>query len=279
MMSIIPMIVVLLIVVAGVVWFKRRKKNDELMLQKERRTTFPRVIFGCFLILVGIASLGSVSKQYQTNFASFFSTIFTSLIIVTGGIRILTISKPTIDADGTVYADFGKRFWANAIDGILLLAGFYMVHLAFDKISLISYIVVTSLFTLAAQIFVVWMISKYHATPGKMLIGLIVKTVEKKSVSIRHALLRSSVDIGFALLYGIAFLISLKTFSYSEFRELKMLKGMTYATSHFPIWHTYATALSQLWFWSELAFLMFNKKRRAIHDFIAGTIVIEKPKA
>lgn len=29
-----------------------------------------------------------------------------------------------------------------------------------------------------------------------------------------------------------------------------------------------------VWFWSELVILLTNEKRRALHDFIAGTIVV-----
>jgi uncharacterized RDD family membrane protein YckC len=29
----------------------------------------------------------------------------------------------------------------------------------------------------------------------------------------------------------------------------------------------------QIWVWSEVVVMLFNKRRRALHDFIAGTIV------
>ena len=32
---------------------------------------------------------------------------------------------------------------------------------------------------------------------------------------------------------------------------------------------------SQVWLWSELVVLLLNKKRRALHDFIAGTVVVK----
>jgi uncharacterized RDD family membrane protein YckC len=32
--------------------------------------------------------------------------------------------------------------------------------------------------------------------------------------------------------------------------------------------------VSQAWLWSELVVLLLNAKRRALHDFIAGTVVI-----
>jgi uncharacterized RDD family membrane protein YckC len=276
LMSLIPMIVLLLAIITIVIWIKRSKRRDEIVIQKEKITSFPRILFGCLLILIGVGLLSDVTlKLSQGNLPVFFSSIFTALVITTGGIRILKKTKPTIDDDGTIYADFGKRFWANTIDVLLLMAVFYTGHLLLDKVSYLSFVLVTTLITIIADGFVVWLLSKYHATPGKMLMGLVVKTVDKNNVTVKNAILRSSVDLVFALLYGIAFLISLKSFSYSEFKSLPYFKGISYSASHFPIWHKYMIALSQFWFWSELAFLMFNKKRRAVHDFIAGTIVIE----
>ena len=39
------------------------------------------------------------------------------------------------------------------------------------------------------------------------------------------------------------------------------------------LWHFFKIA-RQVWTWSELAVMMTNRKRRALHDFIAGTVVI-----
>lgn len=33
--------------------------------------------------------------------------------------------------------------------------------------------------------------------------------------------------------------------------------------------------VQQVWFWSEIVVLLSNKKRRAVHDFIAGTVVVK----
>ncbi len=32
--------------------------------------------------------------------------------------------------------------------------------------------------------------------------------------------------------------------------------------------------LEKIWFWSEVIFVLTNAKKRAIHDFIAGTVVV-----
>jgi uncharacterized RDD family membrane protein YckC len=41
-----------------------------------------------------------------------------------------------------------------------------------------------------------------------------------------------------------------------------------------PAWHPTVTVLLQIWVWGEFVTMLFNKKRRAVHDFIAGTVVI-----
>jgi len=44
----------------------------------------------------------------------------------------------------------------------------------------------------------------------------------------------------------------------------------------FPAWYSLVSTLSQVWWWSEFIVLLFNKRKRAIHDFMAGTVVIKK---
>ena len=34
--------------------------------------------------------------------------------------------------------------------------------------------------------------------------------------------------------------------------------------------------LLQIWIWSELIVMLTNRRRRALHDFIAGTVVIRR---
>lgn len=43
-----------------------------------------------------------------------------------------------------------------------------------------------------------------------------------------------------------------------------------------PAWYVLVDTVNQLWVWSEFIVLLFNKRKRAIHDFIAGTVVIKQ---
>ena len=43
-----------------------------------------------------------------------------------------------------------------------------------------------------------------------------------------------------------------------------------------PSWYGFTTILINIWVWGEFVTMLFNKKRRAVHDFIAGTVVVKK---
>ncbi len=43
-----------------------------------------------------------------------------------------------------------------------------------------------------------------------------------------------------------------------------------------PIWYQPLEIAGQVWVWSEFVVLLTNKKRRALHDYMAGTAVIRR---
>jgi uncharacterized RDD family membrane protein YckC len=45
---------------------------------------------------------------------------------------------------------------------------------------------------------------------------------------------------------------------------------------HVPAWYATISILQQVWIYSEVVVVLFNKRKRALHDFIAGTVVIQK---
>jgi uncharacterized RDD family membrane protein YckC len=46
-----------------------------------------------------------------------------------------------------------------------------------------------------------------------------------------------------------------------------------------PIWYQQVQFVMGLWIMSEIVVLLTNKKRRAIHDYMAGTVVVQTPAA
>jgi uncharacterized RDD family membrane protein YckC len=44
-----------------------------------------------------------------------------------------------------------------------------------------------------------------------------------------------------------------------------------------PAWYPAVSVLLQIWVWGEFLTMLFNERRRAVHDYLAGTVVIHDP--
>jgi uncharacterized RDD family membrane protein YckC len=119
----------------------------------------------------------------------------------------------------------------------------------------------------------VYFLSRWGQTPGKMAAGIKVVSRNGAAITQRQAWLRSSVGIGLGVINSVAVLHVLATWTGPEWWSLTWTaRGAELAkrSSVFPV----TDRASDIWMWSELVVMLFNKKRRALHDFIAGTVVI-----
>lgn len=51
-----------------------------------------------------------------------------------------------------------------------------------------------------------------------------------------------------------------------------------YLLDHTPVWALWVLGFCMIWPWMEVATMLLNQRRRAVHDFIAGTVVIHEPR-
>jgi uncharacterized RDD family membrane protein YckC len=49
----------------------------------------------------------------------------------------------------------------------------------------------------------------------------------------------------------------------------------TYLITFSPIFFSVYRWSGNIWYWSEFIVLLTNRRKRAIHDFIAGTVVVK----
>ena len=73
-----------------------------------------------------------------------------------------------------------------------------------------------------------------------------------------------------------AFIWGLMQADPNQYTSLPLMERLRFVTQYLPYWSHVVDALSQVWYWSELLVLLTNKRKRALHDFIAGTVVIKK---
>ena len=104
-----------------------------------------------------------------------------------------------------VYRNFWRRFFGLMIDGFILMplgiAPFFLIRADF-WLGFVFYILITPAGSLYHVLFHV----RYGATPGKMVVGLKLMTVDLQRVGWRHAILRSLPDLIFST-FSVAFIL------------------------------------------------------------------------
>jgi uncharacterized RDD family membrane protein YckC len=171
------------------------------------------------------------------------------------------------------YAGFWRRFGAFWIDFVVFTPVMAFAYFMSERFRLFS----VYWFIPGAAIglwFYVYLVAKYGGTPGKLLLKLKIALVDGSPVTYRAAAIR----------YAVLFLLSLAssagiaaaTWSMSDdlYFSLGYLERSKAITELAPSWYGIAAIGIQVWVWSEFISMLFNKKRRAIHDFMAGTVVI-----
>jgi uncharacterized RDD family membrane protein YckC len=161
------------------------------------------------------------------------------------------------------YRTTARRFWAGFVDGLVFLPlGFFGEWVGKANLPL-SLLVAWMLFSNAAiLLYNVLMHGFYGQTLGKMALGVKVLDVSESPISMRQAFLRESVYIVFN---AITVIISICLAFSGGSRYLK-----TFHTTQ-----TIVGTASLIWFYAEILTCLTNQKRRAIHDFIAGTVVVK----
>lgn len=174
-----------------------------------------------------------------------------------------------------VYAGFWKRFCAGIIDMFVFLPFLYLFYLL-ESISISTALVSAIISSILFVSYSIFFHYKFGATLGKMAAGVKVTLPDGSPIGLKQALLRSSVDVAFSIFAVIAQIIAINSSEPDKFLSLGWGDRAHYLFALYPAWYFFVNVSSQIWYWGELIVLLFNKRKRALHDFIAGTVVIKK---
>ena len=171
------------------------------------------------------------------------------------------------------YAGFGRRAFSLVVDWtIILVLGFQALPWAYGN----------PIESVLLWIAIVWILMTaypivFHAhwgrTAGKMLAGIKVRRLDGRTIGYREAVLRSAVDLAFTVASFTALSVTVAQWTEPEWSSLPNIEKMALIGSRDPAAGLVAV-LAEVWMWSELVVLLLNEKRRAIHDYIAGTVVV-----
>ncbi|HEV8593736.1 MAG TPA: RDD family protein [Pyrinomonadaceae bacterium] len=156
------------------------------------------------------------------------------------------------------YQTVAKRFWAGIIDGLVFLPLTYFESWLYSFEPPIALLVAWIIISYPlAWLYSVILHARYGQTLGKMVMGIkVVDVSEERPITWRQAFLRdialvipNTILLGYAIFY--------------------VLTGSDYGTIEMIV-----NIAVLVWFVLEIVSALTNHKRRAIHDFIAGTVVI-----
>jgi len=164
------------------------------------------------------------------------------------------------------YSTFWPRFAAGFIDGLIFwpvgwLCLFVYSHSASIFVQVPVYIFDSTVFL----VYSIWMHGKFGQTLGKMACKVIVLDVSERPLSVKQAVFR---DILGVVLLPIGLAIDIP----------RIVHGINvYSPAHFTTIDWILSSSVQCWFVIEIITMLTNRKRRALHDFIAGSVVVRKP--
>lgn len=119
-----------------------------------------------------------------------------------------------------------------------------------------------------------YLVRRYGGTPGKLLMKLRVEMADGSAVSTKAAFLRAGVlqILGAASSVGLA--LSALTMDDASYLAMGFMQRADVLSNSGPSWQFALSILLQVWIWGSLVLLLVNKRRRAPHDFIAGTVLV-----
>ena len=179
--------------------------------------------------------------------------------------------SPQISKDESVkkYRTFWRRFWAGSVDGLVLMPIVWFLGYLENSISMPVFVLITSFANaLLAHAYNVILHAKYGQTLGKFFFKVKVFDITQSKLSYKQALLRDSVPIILGLIAYTMLVPHVLDGTYPfdntdpNLREkIDLIPMMLFAF------------VSSGWFFLEVVTMLTNKKRRAIHDFIARSVV------
>ncbi|MEM1157545.1 MAG: RDD family protein [Verrucomicrobiota bacterium] len=156
-----------------------------------------------------------------------------------------------------------RRFAAGIIDSLVFMPVGVMTIFAIQSAPAILTLIWLILLAQLYWAYSIFFHKQWGQTLGKMVMRVKVYQInESSNLTWKHAILRDCVYLGIGILS-----VPLYIWEYSQgiLTEIHSTSAPELALN----------ILSFLWFGLEFATLLCNRKRRALHDFIAGTVVIK----
>lgn len=161
------------------------------------------------------------------------------------------------------YSTFAPRFWTGAVDACVIWSVNFLTLLSVAWLpSRVAVLVATIVANGIWLAYVIVMHAKWGQTVGKMVCHVkVVDHVTEKPITWRQAMVRE----------GVPAFINFGFFGYLAWR---MLRAQPVSSETFGLAVLGWVSLPVLWHLAEVLTMLTNARRRALHDLLAGTVVV-----
>ncbi len=167
------------------------------------------------------------------------------------------------------YQTFWRRFWAPYIDGIVLLPLTliepFIIRSGLNFFTALAVVVIH----FASLAYSIWMHAKFGQTVGKMVTRVKVTDLSGGKITLKQAVLRDILLVVFFVIGVVMILLNPEEYSRIS------IDRRSDESMEIPIWYVLVSAGAIIWWVLEILTMLTNSKRRALHDYIAGTVVIK----
>ena len=165
------------------------------------------------------------------------------------------------------FKTFWRRFWAGWLDALVLLPLCWLTPLfvtqSSPRAAIVFWLIISSFAYVAYSICLHGLKGQ---TLGKMVCKIRVVDISENPLSMRKAFLRDIFNLVFTLLHVVCLILNL---------DLYIKTQTAPETTTLPAWYWVLTYSALGLFVIEMLTMLTNEKRRALHDWIAGSVVIK----
>lgn len=128
--------------------------------------------------------------------------------------------------------------------------------------------------TLFALFYSVYLVRRYGGTPGKLVLKLNIQMKDHSPVTLKAALIRETPMILMGAASNLGLGLAALTMDDATYLAYGFFERSTVLAASGADWVPLIGWLINGWTWVGAIVLLLNKRRRAVHDFIAGTVVV-----
>lgn len=172
------------------------------------------------------------------------------------------------------YGGFWRRVFASFIDGLILLpfSALLMYTQGISKEMGIWISLPAALLFSSYYIFMHW---QYGATLGKRMLSLrVVDEYHEREISFVSALLRGSFYLAFAVILSYWEILGFQSIPADQYTHIEWYVRDEIVQNKAPSWSSYVMITSCVWLVISFFTLVVTEKKRALHDYLGGTVVV-----